>query len=542
MLNARQVQILLLLWNQDHSGEYLSKEVNSSRRTIIRDINTLNQELSVKDTAVINSEGKYSLKIHNYSQFQELITQFENQDRNILYYLLINDYLSIDELIDKSLLSKTDIMNSIDRINQRNKNILEIKSKVGLGYFIDLHFATKVDLLSYLIAVIPKEVNLNVLKNDFPNDLKEYLTDNQSIAQLQAISLIQSANIKSFYDHKRNLLKNIKESNIENQIELVSKNFSIKLSKKRLAQNISTHLKRYNLFPTFISNLLLKQMSDLKQKEPFAFEMAQNLQNEIEKNNPSILINSDFLALYIINCMEIKTSIKPVKILMYTAQRSIAYINESLIADAVNNISLTSVFNTEEFNKQILNESYDILVTNGFNDVLNHTPDIVINGLIDDATISRLKKLVSDNYFHNNLNQMFPRKNYLYYENRSNNYFKVLKNVLKYFIDEEQLDQKMSVKLLNREEEGNQLMINHVALPHAVNETNFSRIFAVDLKTPLKLNKTDIYLILIVIVNDKNDDYKQLFNYLYKILNKKRVTQVNVDKSYENILRYFRTE
>ena len=92
MLNARQVQILLLLWNQDHSGEYLSKEVNSSRRTIIRDISALNQELSIKNTAVINSEGKYSLEIHNYSQFQELITQFENQERNILYYLLINDF------------------------------------------------------------------------------------------------------------------------------------------------------------------------------------------------------------------------------------------------------------------------------------------------------------------------------------------------------------------------------------------------------------------------------------------------------------------
>jgi Phosphotransferase system mannitol/fructose-specific IIA domain (Ntr-type) len=240
--------------------------------------------------------------------------------------------------------------------------------------------------------------------------------------------------------------------------------------------------------------------------------------------------------------MEIKTSIKPVKILMYTAQRSIAYINENLITDAVNNISMTSVFNTDEFNKQISNESYDILVTNGFNDGLKHTPDIVINGLIDDTTISRLKKLVSDNYFHNNLNQMFPKENYLYYENRSNNYFKVLKNVLKYFIENEQLDQKMSVKLLNREEEGNQLMINHVALPHAVNETNFSRIFAVDLKTPLKLNKTNIYLILIVIVNDKNDDYKQLFNYLYKILNGKQATQVNADKSYESILKYFRAE
>ncbi|GEO57783.1 HTH domain-containing protein [Companilactobacillus bobalius] len=542
MLNARQVQILLLLWNQDHSGEYLSKEVNSSRRTIIRDISALNQELSVKNTAVINSEGKYSLEIHNYSQFQELITQFENQERNILYYLLTNDFLSIDELMDKSFLSKTDITNSIDRINQRNKDILEIKSKVGLGYSVDLYFATKVDLLAYLISVIPKDTDSNILKNTFPKDLREYLTDNQSAAQLQAISLISSANFDDFYNHKRDLLRNIKESTIENQIELVSKNFSIKLSKKRLAQNIATHLKRYNLFPTFISNLLLKQMSDLKQKEPFAFEMAQNLQAEIKKDDPSILINSDFLALYIINCMEIRTSIKPVRILMYTAQRSIAYINENLITDSVGNISMTSVFNIDEFNKQVTSESYDILVTNGFNDGLKHTPDVVINGLIDEATIFRLKKLVSDNYFHNNLTQMLPKENYLFYENRSDNYFKVLKNVLKYFIDEGQLDQKMSVKLLNREEEGNQLMINHVALPHAVNETDFSRMFAVDLKTPLKLNKTDIYLILIVIVNDKNDDYKQLFNYLYKILNKKQVYQADIEKNYTNILKYFRTE
>lgn len=539
MLNARQVQILLLLWNKDCSGDYLSKEVGSSRRTIVRDVGVLNKELAIGDTAVINSEGKYNLSIHNYSNFQSLIMQFENQDRNILYYLLVNDSMSIDELMEKTLLSKLDVVNGIERINQRDRNILHISSKIGLGYQIELTFGSREDLLSYLISVLPENEKLSVDKDSFPNSLRSFITDNQLLSQLKALKLISQQSLKKFYDHKRELIRLVNYSNIENDIEIISNNFSIELSKQQLAEKITLHLKRYNLFPTFISSLLFKQMSDLKQREPFAFEMASELKKEIIRDNPSILVNSDFLALYIIDSMEKRVNVRSVRILMYTSQRSIAYINENVISEAISNIELTSIFNLDDFIRKIDTNNYDIVITNGFNGKLDFNPDIVINGLIDDNTIFHLKKMVGDNYFQNNLGQMLPKNHYLFYKGKQSNYFKVLREILKYFKNDELLDFDMSESLMNREEEGNQLVINHVAIPHIVSNSSFSQMFAVDLENPIELNGNKIYFILLVLVNDQNDDYKQLFNYLYRVLNKRDTNTLNADKSYANVIKFF---
>lgn len=540
MLNARQIQILLLLWNQDYSGDYLAKKVNSSRRTIIRDINDLNQVLSANNTATINSSGKYSLIIKNYSQFQSLINQLENQDREIIYYILVNNSQSLDELMDKTFLSKNDVLNSIERSNQRYQDILEIKSKLGIGYFIKLKFGTAIDLLAYLISVSPNNIKKSVNKKFFPDTLNSYITDHQLVAQLSALETIDPNNIKEFYQKKSILINEISFSSVQSCIERVSKHFSIKLSKQDLAGKITLHLRRYNLFPTFISNLLLKQMNDLNLKEPFAFEMAADLKDAIVIQYPNILINTDFLALYIIDCMENKESIKNVNILMFTFQRSIAYINENIISDSIQNIKITSVFNLSEFHERVKTNSYDIVITDGFSDDIRYNPDLIINGIINDTSIIRLKKLVSDNYIHNNLEQMFPKENFLSFNNKSSNYFKTIKEILKHFEDNNLIDQELSTKLYDREEEGNQLVINHVAIPHAVSNLDISRIFAVGLNKPLKLNGSEIFFLLLVIVNDKNDDYKQIFNYLYKVLNNKQIDSGDLCQTYSSVLEMFK--
>ncbi len=536
MLNARQVQILLLLWNQDYSGDYLARKVDSSRRTIIRDITTLNQVLSADKIATIDSTGKYSLIIQNYPKFQSLIHQFEDEDRKIVYYLLINDSLSIDELMEKTFLSKNDVLNSIERINQREKDTLHISSRIGIGYLLTLNFGTKTDLLAYIISVMPEEEKKSLNHSQIPDELRNYITDNQLASQMTAISLIYPASPAEFYQQKLNLINEITFSNIQNNIEEVSKKFSIKLSKKDLSEKITLHLRRYNLFPTFISSLLSKQMNDLKLKEPFAFDMAYDLRKEIIKNHPNVLINSDYLALYIINCMETETTVKKVKILMFTFQRSIAYINENIIFEAVKNIQLTSIFNLTEFNQRAKTRGYDIIITNGFSDDIKCTPDLIIDGIIDESTTIHLKKLVSDNYIHKNLTQMFPEENYMEFDNESSNYFKAIKKILKEFTAKNLLTPELSEQLLDREEAGNQLIINHVAIPHSVSGMNMSKIFAVGLNEPLKLNDSEIYFIVIVAVNDKNDDYKQIFNYLYKILSNKQIKSTNNFESYASIM------
>ena len=45
MLPLREVKILRLLSQQDFSGDELAKQLNASRRTIVRDIAAINDEI-----------------------------------------------------------------------------------------------------------------------------------------------------------------------------------------------------------------------------------------------------------------------------------------------------------------------------------------------------------------------------------------------------------------------------------------------------------------------------------------------------------------
>ena len=61
MLPLREVKILRLLSQQDFSGDELAKQLNASRRTIVRDIAAINDEIQTNRIGRITTQNKYHL-------------------------------------------------------------------------------------------------------------------------------------------------------------------------------------------------------------------------------------------------------------------------------------------------------------------------------------------------------------------------------------------------------------------------------------------------------------------------------------------------
>ncbi|KRK65486.1 transcription regulator [Companilactobacillus tucceti DSM 20183] len=556
MLNVRQIQILILLWNDDYTGTELAEKVNSSRRTIIRDINEINQYLIERSIAQIKSSSKYHMVIKNYREFQSLIEQFEIDDQTFLFKLLILKNKSIDNLMAETYLSKREVTNTVERLNNRYHGFINIVSKIGKGYQIEFKKITEVDLLAYLIFNNPKfiqnipeldlpTINKIIEKNKqyIPPEVNKYLVSKQITAQLIALNICKVEDTQDFYLDKIETLNKLNTSFIKEVLRKVTNKYGLRLDETTLVTDITEHLCRNNLFPTFISASLIKQIKDIKIKNPFAFDLANDFRKTIENKIPDISINDEYIGLYVVRAMDIMSEDKNIKILMYTYQRSIANINENILLENINNINLKSVYSKDEFEKFVKTNHYDISIMNGPNRGDSGQFDISINGIINQQHISYLKRITSNYYINKNLSNILTPNNYLNLANSNGNYLSNLKIGLSEFKNRDLLSDDLIQTLINREEAGNQLIIDGViAVPHATANIKFGNIFAIKLDNPVNLNNNLINLILNVVINDQEEESRQIFSYLYKIFHNTPKEKIKQISSYDDLLKILNTQ
>lgn len=556
MLNVRQIQILILLWNDDYTGTELAEKVNSSRRTIIRDINEINQYLIERSIAQIKSSSKYHMVIKNYREFQSLIEQFEIDDQTFLFKLLVLKNKSIDNLMAETYLSKREVTNTVERLNNRYHGFINIVSKIGKGYQIEFKKITEVDLLAYLIFNNPKfiqnipELDLptinKIIENNkqyIPPEVNKYLVSKQITAQLIALNICKIEDTQDFYLDKIETLNKLNTSFIKDVLRKVTDKYGLRLDETTLVTDITEHLCRNNLFPTFISASLIKQIKDIKIKNPFAFDLANDFRKTIENKIPDISINDEYIGLYVVRAMDIMSEDKNIKILMYTYQRSIANINENILLENINNINLKSVYSKDEFEKLIKTNHYDISIMNGPNRGDSGQFDISINGIINQQHISYLKRITSNYYINKNLSNILTPNNYLNLANSNGNYLSNLKIGLSEFKNRDLLSDDLIQTLINREEAGNQLIIDGViAVPHATANIKFGNIFAIKLDNPVNLNNNLINLILNVVINDQEEESRQIFSYLYKIFHNTPKEKIKQISSYDDLLKILNTQ
>lgn len=582
MLNSRELRIILLLQEHDLSGEDLAALLETSRRTVVRDIARINGLLRSESIGSIESVKKYHLLVLNRANLNRLLTQSNHESVLVLLNLLVSPNITMGELIERTFMSRQSIMNCIEKINRQYAKILKIRLRPRIGISVSVNHISKIDILAALISddrqLVEKRFKLinqsedlarirMIVKQQIPEKMFDYLTDSQLSAQIMACTLIskdntvimkstlykvllksgvphlQSATLAVFFDAKKQLLNHMTIRQVQLAVRATRSRYTLAAFNHSFVNEIFKHLCRSAMFPTIAPASLSEQISYLKVQNPFAFDFAFDLSKKLQQCFESVQIDDEYIALYVLHAIESPTA-RNVRTLMYATQQSVANINKMIITQQISNIDIEMVFSKEQLESRLNYINYNLVIGNGVhpNDLqLPINFDSTFNGVISLDELEYLKSLSSESYIQKNLSSFLPKSHFYHAPTKYKNVNQTLKAGLTSFAEQGLLTNDQSKALLAREAAGNQLVLNHVSLPHASTELSDAyKVFAITFDGIMKIDGNPIYLILIVLANEKRADSGQVFSYLYTRLKQLSNVQLQNVDTYETLIKYLK--
>lgn len=579
MLNSRELRIILLLQEHDLSGEDLATMLETSRRTVVRDIARINSLLREERIGSIESIKKYHLLVLNSANLNQLLAQSNHESNVVLLNLLVFPNITMGELTERTFMSRQNVMNCIEKINRRYKKILTIALRPRVGITVTVNHISKIDIAAALILddrqliaegfkTITQSEIINIIptiKRHLPGNVFDYLTDSQLHAQIIACILVsneraeanksrlynallevgmshlQAMTLTTFFDTKSQLLDRITIRQVQLAVMATKSHYTLAMLNHLFVKEIFRHLCRSAMFPTIAPASLSEQISYLKVKNPFAFDFAFDLSKKLQQSFENVQIDDEYVALYGLHAIESPTA-RNVRTLMYATQQSVANINKMIITQQISNLDIEMVFSKEQLETQLNYVDYNLVIGNGVhpNDLqLPINFDSTFNGVISPDELDHLKNLSNESYIQKNITSFLQANHFYHVSGKHQNVSQVLKAGLVNFSDRGLLTSEQSVSLVAREEAGNQLVLNHVSLPHAsakLSETY--KIFAITFDGVLEIDNTPIYVILIVLANEKQTDSGQIFGYLYTKLKQLNDTQLQNIDDYQTLIKY----
>ncbi|MDY1543734.1 putative frv operon regulatory protein [Lactiplantibacillus pentosus] len=579
MLNSRELRIILLLQEHDLSGEDLATMLETSRRTVVRDIARINSLLREERIGSIESIKKYHLLVLNSANLNQLLAQSNHESNVVLLNLLVFPNITMGELTERTFMSRQNVMNCIEKINRRYKKILTIALRPRVGITVTVNHISKIDIAAALILddrqliaegfkTITQSKIINIIptiKRYLPGNVFDYLTDSQLHAQIIACILVsneraeanksrlynallevgmshlQAMTLTTFFDTKSQLLDRITIRQVQLAVMATKSHYTLAMLNHLFVKEIFRHLCRSAMFPTIAPASLSEQISYLKVKNPFAFDFAFDLSKKLQQSFENVQIDDEYVALYVLHAIESPTA-RNVRTLMYATQQSVANINKMIITHQISNLDIEMVFSKEQLETQLNYVDYNLVIGNGVhpNDLqLPINFDSTFNGVISPDELDHLKNLSNESYIQKNITSFLQANHFYHVSGKHQNVSQVLKAGLVNFSDRGLLTSEQSVSLVAREEAGNQLVLNHVSLPHAsakLSETY--KIFAITFDGVLEIDNTPIYVILIVLANEKQTDSGQIFGYLYTKLKQLNDTQLQNIDDYQTLIKY----
>jgi len=584
MLNSRELRIILLLQEHDLSGEELAGLLASSRRTIVRDIARINTLFSDEKIGSIESIKKYHLLILNAANFNQLLTQSNNESNLVLLNLLIYPNITMAELAERTFLSRQNVLNCIEKVNRQYQKVLKISLRPRIGISIAINHISKVDVLANLILdnqqLVTQQLKLTeataklaeplaAIRQQLPEPLFNYLNEAQLNAQGLACLLISNQMVPtqhteilnsllkqrvpeglarimaSFFGTKIKLLNSITVRQVQTAVAETKTQYPLDGFDQHFAEAIFRHLCRSSMFPTFVPTSLSEQISYLKIKNPFAFDFAFDLAQKLQTSFDQIQIDDEYVALYVLHAIAAPTA-RNVRTLMYATRQSVANINKMIIMEQIPNLDIEMVFSKEQLEAQLDYVDYNLIIGNGLhpNDLrLPVNFDSTFNGVISQDELDRLKNLSSESYIQKNLTSFFPKSHFVYLPAKAKNVQHVLQTGMDQFVKKGLLTADEVEALTTREAAGNQLVLNHVSLPHASAKLNDAyEIFAIAFDGEVEIDHKPIYLIIIVLANHQRADSGQVFGYLYSKLKQLNQVQLQNVTGYEGLVEYLGNE
>ncbi|AQY52110.1 hypothetical protein UE46_14500 [Listeria weihenstephanensis] len=555
MLNQRQVQIMDRLENEKASGLELAKLTGTSKRTILRDISQINHILQTIGEITSSQAGGYQLDIRDKAAYTNLLHQSMYDDELILLELLRHDFRTLDDLAATLFLSKALISEKIVFLRGHYENRLQIKSKPNYGHYLDESPFRKMILLANLIDKNPPFFceRLGISVNDYATLLDGIRKVDgalyyPNIHSAHLASLILAASILEdepnmdwhqqlvgqdkqaearglmafFMEAQQRKSAAVSPQKVQEILQGLAEQYSTPVYDLELVEQLVGHLKRSIAYPIILHDRKLHNISNIKAVYPLAFDLSIAFVSSANEVFGIELYDIDLIGLYFSCAMErIKQS--AAKVILFSDQYAVASINKQMIEKELQSIEIIVVMHRQELQTTLQDQDIKLILNNHatFQEFETDVACIDIKQVITKAELRSIQDTLEKIDVRKNIRTFFPENLAMDYHNApEEDWNTIVQGICRELEARDILSSDEAMKIQEREQKGNNLVINHLALPHCTTQRNqaFFAVF-VHLAEAVLVDGTLVHNALVACVNPNVSTELKVFSYLYYVLN-----------------------
>lgn len=566
MLNERQLSLLEKLENQSLTMVALSRGLNVSSRTVLRDIDYLNFTLS-GTARIITTPNGYQLDIFDRRSYFMQLQRHDNDDC-MLFLLLTNPYVTRSQLAQALNLPEKIVNDKLTRLKLRYERWFTITSKPNSGHFVDEPRRKKLIIVANLVK---KDPQIASAESEFIA-LQQQLVGKTENPEFMASLLVavyalrnhgtepENGNADTFravYDGAglylsdpslreadalvtklRDRALSINEPAISELVGKLWHAHGLGEYDHQLIVDLTAHIARCAAYPVWLQESRQGSMNNLKAAWPVAFDLSIGLINQIRERLNVEIYDSDLVGLYFACALERNQGEKHIIVLL-AAQNAIATINQMAIERELLNCRVV-IARTPDQLRALSEEITPVLVINNSHFALEVCPAeiVTIKNIIGQAGINLLKEKLEYALIKQKLPLFIPPELSFLYANRPDeNWLEVIEQICARLVSEGLLRPDDAQRVYHRESEGENLVVNHIAIPHCWSESSEKfRGYFIRLAQPVSVNNQTVWHLLLACTSTVSRQELKIFSYLANALNGCEPQTISGLKSYDEFM------
>ncbi|MBL5886284.1 putative frv operon regulatory protein [Lelliottia aquatilis] len=560
MLNERQFSLLDAIESQPVSLSVLARQTGVSARTILRDIDYLNFTLSGKAHIRTAGNALYQLDIVDRKSYFQLLQRHDNDDR-MLALLLIHPVITRAQLADALKLPDSWVAERLPRLKIRHQRAFNLASRPGAGHFVAVDEAKRFLLLA---NVFRKDPFVYPLPGITPDAYARLLEEGRrqtgwpNISADYRVSMILAAcalrecpqcpgptipeKVRERLNHLQDQADSMTPEYVRELLTASSSPGSPHVVDAQLIDDLTGHLKRCVAMPQWLVENRQGSMNNLKTAWPAAFDMSVKFINHLRTVMDIPLIDSDLPGLYFACALE-RHQHEATPVILLADQNAIAAINKMAIEREVLNCRVIVARNPDDV-EAICEELTPALIVNNGPYTLDGGPRhvLTIRNIITSAGIDQIKDFLASAFIRQQPERFFPPEGYFHYHNAAGeSWAQIVEAIATRLCAEKRLTPEESQRMCQREQEGENLIVNRIAIPHCWSDRQKPfRGFFITLERGLLVNGEEVQHLVMACASAANRQELKIFSFLANVLNGHSVETIEKIADYEGFIALLR--
>jgi putative frv operon regulatory protein len=534
MLNPRQKDILSALSHQRISGQALARRARISVRTLLRDIDYINYRLGAAGKIISGTEG-YQLLLEEGHDAEHLLGNAEDA---LFLVLIFNACLTLESLADTLRLSKSAVIDIISAVRKKSRSQKLIGSRPKHGHSLLLGDHQKVLLLTNLIIRNPAccgdrcatDFSERVMSArpllttlDYPFGTPVFLAAlSLAVEYLPAAGL----SVADILDPLRDKLAAITPAAVRGVLMRVATPLPGLIDEELISQ-LTAHIQRSVACPAILPVTALHDFRKIKTTYPQAFDLSLSFVRELNQSLAIDFNDDDWAGLYFACALE-RTQSAALNLVIYSEYLSMATLNKEIIEREISGVNVIIATHPEQLIASLHHQPVALVLNNHRhyphieNPLLKNAPAVwSVSELVGHRELEQLRVRLAGLMLYQHSAVCFPQHLSFTYANApQDNWQTVIGEICQHLVRREALTIAEAELIVAREAQGENLIINHLAVPHCSGqrEQPFIGIF-VHLQNPLLIEDQRVQNMLVVCVNARGRQELKMFSHLADALN-----------------------